>query len=190
MSFSSLVFFRLSARLGVGGPRLAWARHPVGNDQRSLKRSRRPSPNCTVSSHNVRRKVSSAQWSLVAEVAARRKHDVLRCPVDALKVIGLDGDSVTDIILWHLLGDHVGTLAHFPEARFHLQEPDLHYAGGRFTRYQRLQHSFEIDDIVTIVRRNHAGRVIFRNGSAAQAPGITLHAALGGSAGLQFVCVH
>src|SRR5271166_3380537 len=34
-----------------------------------------------------------------AEVAARRKREFLRCPVEALKLIGLDGDTVSDVIL-------------------------------------------------------------------------------------------
>jgi glyoxylase-like metal-dependent hydrolase (beta-lactamase superfamily II) len=125
-----------------------------------------------------------------AEVAARRKREFLRCPVEALKLIGLDGDTVTDVILTHLHYDHVGNFAKFPQAQFHLQEPELHFAVGRYMRYQRLQHSFEVEDVVGIVRLNYARRVMFYNGPAELAPGITLHPAPGHSAGLQFVRVH
>ena len=125
-----------------------------------------------------------------AEIAGRRKREFLRCPVDALKLIGLDGDTVTDVILTHMHYDHVGNFARFPKAIFHLQEPELHYAVGRYMRYQRLQHSFEVEDVVGIVRLNYARRVMFYNGQAELAPGLTLHPAPGHSAGLQFVRVH
>jgi glyoxylase-like metal-dependent hydrolase (beta-lactamase superfamily II) len=125
-----------------------------------------------------------------AEVAARRKREFLRCPVEALKLIGLDGDAVSDVILTHLHYDHVGNFAKFPRAQFHLQEPEMHFAVGRYMRYERLRHSFEVEDVIGIVRLNYARRVVFHNGPAELAPGITLHPAPGHSAGLQFVRVH
>ncbi|MDE2517553.1 MAG: N-acyl homoserine lactonase family protein [Rhodospirillales bacterium] len=125
-----------------------------------------------------------------AEVAAKRKRDFLRCPVDALGLLGLSADAIGDVILTHLHYDHVGNFARFPKAEFHLQEPELHYAVGRYMRYPRLAHSFEVDDVVGIVRLNYAHRVRFYNGPAELAPGITLHPAPGHSAGLQFVKVH
>src|SRR5882757_2948573 len=42
-----------------------------------------------------------------AEVAAKRKRTFLRCPVETLKAIGVDGDAVQDVILTHLHYDHV-----------------------------------------------------------------------------------
>jgi len=71
-----------------------------------------------------------------------------------------------------------------------LQEAELHYAAGRYMRYHRLRHSYEVDDVVGVVRANYAGRVVFYNGDAELAPGITIHPAPGHSAGLQFVRVH
>src|SRR5205807_9885442 len=43
-----------------------------------------------------------------AETAGKRGRTFLRCPVDALKLIGLDGAGVQDVILTHLHYDHVG----------------------------------------------------------------------------------
>ena len=56
-------------------------------------------------------------------------------------------------------------------------------------QYPRLSHSFEVEDVCGIVRLNYARRVVFYNGDAELAPGITIHAASGHSAGLQFVRV-
>src|SRR4029077_1892904 len=56
-------------------------------------------------------------------------------------------------------------------------------------RYPTLAHSFEVDDVCGIVRLNYARRVLFYDGDAELAPGLTIHAAGGHSAGLQFVRV-
>jgi glyoxylase-like metal-dependent hydrolase (beta-lactamase superfamily II) len=125
-----------------------------------------------------------------AEVAAKRKRTFLRDPVKALKLINIDADQVTDVILTHLHYDHVGNFHRFPKARFHLQEPEMHYATGHYMAYPRLAHSFEVDDICGIVRLNFAQRVTFHMGSKELVPGISLHVVGGHSAGLQFVRVH
>jgi glyoxylase-like metal-dependent hydrolase (beta-lactamase superfamily II) len=125
-----------------------------------------------------------------ADVALRRKRDFLRCPVEALKLVGVDPDRVEDVVLTHLHYDHVGNIDRFPVARFHLQEPELQFATGRYMHYPRLSHSFEVEDVCSVVRLNYKGRVLFYNGVAEVAPGITGHLVGGHSAGLQFVRVH
>jgi len=125
-----------------------------------------------------------------AETAAARKRTFLRCPVDSLGLLGVDAANVKDVILTHLHYDHVGNFHRFPVAQFHLQEPEMHYATGRYMRYPRLSHSFEVEDVVGMVRLNFAGRVNLYNGPVDLTPGIELHPAPGHSAGLQFVRVH
>jgi glyoxylase-like metal-dependent hydrolase (beta-lactamase superfamily II) len=125
-----------------------------------------------------------------AEVAAKRKRTLLRDPVDALKLIGVDADRVTDVILTHLHYDHVGNFHRFPKARFHVQEEEIHYATGHYMAHPTLSNAFEVDDVCGIVRLNYAQRVTFHAGSKELAPGISLHAVGGHSAGMQFVRVH
>ena len=122
-----------------------------------------------------------------AEVSKRRKRTFLRCPVETLGAFDIDANAVEDVILTHLHYDHAGNFDRFPNAQFHLQERELAYATGRFMRYPRLSHSFEVEDVCGIVRLNYARRVLFYGGDAELAPGITIHAAGGHSAGLQFV---
>ena len=124
-----------------------------------------------------------------AEVAGKRKRTFLRCPVETLRAFDIDAEAVEDVILTHLHYDHVGNFDRFPNARFHLQERELHYATGRYMRYPRLSHSFEVEDVCGIVRLNYARRVLFYDGDAELAPGLSVHAAAGHSAGLQFVRV-
>jgi glyoxylase-like metal-dependent hydrolase (beta-lactamase superfamily II) len=125
-----------------------------------------------------------------AEIAAKRQRDYLRCPIQSLELIGLKASQVKDVILTHLHYDHVGNFDKLPSATFHLQESELHYAVGRYMRYKKLQHSYEVEDVVGMVRANYAGRVNFYDGAAELSPGITIHPAPGHSAGLQFVRVH
>ena len=123
------------------------------------------------------------------DVAERRERTFLRCPGEALALLDVDANAIADVILTHLHYDHVGNFDRFPRARFHLQERELAYATGRYMRYPRLAHSFEVEDVCGIVRLNYARRVFFHDGDAELAPGITVHAAGGHSAGLQFVRV-
>src|ERR1700751_5509819 len=74
-----------------------------------------------------------------AEVAARRGRTFLRCPVEALRLVGVDPDAVAHVILTHMHYDHVGNFHKFPRARFHLQEPELRYATGRLMTHARLR---------------------------------------------------
>src|SRR6201989_3050550 len=124
-----------------------------------------------------------------AAVSERRKRTFLRCPVEGLAALGIDANMVEDVILTHLHYDHVRNFARFPKARFHLQERELTYATGRYMHYPRLSHSFEVEDVCGIVRLNYAQRVMFYNGDAELAPGLTVHAVGGHSAGLPFVRV-
>ena len=124
------------------------------------------------------------------EVSARRKRTYLRNPVDALKLFGIDANEVEDVILTHLHYDHVGNFDRFPKAHFHLQEPELTYATGKYMAHPFLNHAFEVEDVVGVVRLNYRGRVVFYSGDAEIAPGLNVYLVGGHSAGLQFVTVN
>ena len=122
-----------------------------------------------------------------AAVSERRKRTYLRCPVDTLPLLGIDPGAVEDVIVTHLHYDHAGNFDRFPNARFHLQEREIAYATGPYMRFPRLSHSFEVEDVCAMVRLNYAQRVLFYDGDAEIAPGLTVHGAGGHSDGLQFV---
>jgi len=122
-----------------------------------------------------------------AEMAKARKREFLRCPVESLKLIGVDVGAVRDVVLTHMHYDHVGNFDRFPSARFHLQEREMAYATGKYMRYPRIGHSYHVEDVVGMVRLNFKGRVEMHAGEVEIAPGITLHPTWGHSDGLQSV---
>jgi glyoxylase-like metal-dependent hydrolase (beta-lactamase superfamily II) len=124
-----------------------------------------------------------------AETAARRKRQFLRCPIESLRLLGIEPDSITDVVLAHLHYDHVGNFHKLPNARFHLQERELAFATGRHARYPYFGHGFEMEDVLGMVRLNFKRRLEMYDGDVELAPGITLHLAPGHTAGLQVVRV-
>jgi hypothetical protein len=78
------------------------------------------------------------------------------------------------VVLTHTHYDHVGNFHRLPNAQFHLQEVELHYTTGRHMRHPFLARSFEVEDVVGIVRLNFAQRVKLYDGTAELSPGIVL----------------
>lgn len=124
-----------------------------------------------------------------AEAAARRKRELLRCPSEALRLVGVDAGDVRDVIVTHLHYDHIGNFDLFPRAIFHLQDREMAFATGRHMADAAQSHSYDIENVVGMVREVYRGRVRFHDGDAELAPGVTLHHIGGHTLGLQAVRV-
>ena len=83
-----------------------------------------------------------------AEVSAKRGRTHLRCPIETLPELGIDPDSVEDVVLTHLHYDHVGNWDRFPKARFHLQDKEMQFATGRHMCKDPFRHAYEVEDVV------------------------------------------
>ena len=124
------------------------------------------------------------------EAMARRRGRTLVRPIgDGLAAIDINVDEVEDVIVSHLHYDHCGNYDLFPRARYHLQDIEMGYATGRHMCHAHMRIPFEVDDVVAMVRKVFTGRVIFHNGDAELAPGLTVHHVGGHSKGLQCVRV-
>jgi glyoxylase-like metal-dependent hydrolase (beta-lactamase superfamily II) len=119
----------------------------------------------------------------------KRKRTLVRPIADGLKAIGIQPDSIENVIVSHLHFDHTGNYGDFPRARYHLQDAELAYATGRCMCHSFLKTPFEEEDVVAMVRKLFAGRVVFHDGEDQVAPGITVHKVGGHSKGLQCVRV-
>jgi glyoxylase-like metal-dependent hydrolase (beta-lactamase superfamily II) len=120
---------------------------------------------------------------------AKRGRKVARAPAAALGQIGIAAGSVDQVVITHLHYDHAGTLSAFPRARFHLQEAEMTYATGPCMCHTHLRYPFTVDHVCEMVKNVYSGRVIFHDGDAEVAPGITVHKIGGHSRGLQCVRV-
>ena len=121
--------------------------------------------------------------------AARRGRAVDRDPGEALAAMDIDAATITDVVVTHLHFDHAGGLDRYPAARFHLQESEMAYATGPCMCHGALQMPFTVDHVVEMVRHVYSGRVVFYDGDAEVAPGVTVHKTGGHSRGLQAVRV-
>jgi glyoxylase-like metal-dependent hydrolase (beta-lactamase superfamily II) len=124
-----------------------------------------------------------------AETARIRNRELLRCPIEALAAVGVSPESVQDVIITHLHYDHAGNLPKLPNARFHVQDGEMDYATGRCMCHAQLRHAYSVEDVVDLVRKVYADRVVFHSGDAVLAPGVELMLIGGHTKGLQSVRV-
>jgi glyoxylase-like metal-dependent hydrolase (beta-lactamase superfamily II) len=124
-----------------------------------------------------------------AEQARKRKRTLVRSVDDGLRAIGVMHADVSDLIVSHMHYDHAGNHHLFPNARMHLQDAEMRYCTGRCMTHSQLRAPFEAEDVVRMVRRVFDDRVIFHDGEAEIAAGITLHRVGGHTPGLQVVRV-
>lgn len=111
-------------------------------------------------------------------------------PVDGLARIGVDPDALEDIVITHLHFDHAGSIDRFAKARFHIQDAEVEFATGRCMCDAFIRRPFDVEDIVTLVRRTYADRVVFHDGDDALLPGLTLQVFPGHSNAVQGVLVN
>ncbi|KIT16163.1 N-acyl homoserine lactonase family protein [Jannaschia aquimarina] len=121
--------------------------------------------------------------------AARRGRPILLPPQNALAPFGLTPEGIDTLICTHLHYDHAGGLHLFPNARIHLQAAEMAYATGPCMCHDTLRMPFTADHVCEAVRRLYSGQVVFHDGDAQIADGVTVHRIGGHSRGLQAVRV-
>ena len=122
--------------------------------------------------------------------AAERGRRLVRSVGDALGTVGVTAAEVNDVIITHLHYDHVGGYEQFPQARFHLQDAEMAYATGRYMTHAPFAHAYTGRHIADMVLNVFDQRVVFHDGDAELAPGLSVHLIGGHTRGLQVVRVH
>ncbi len=110
-------------------------------------------------------------------------------PAEALAPFGISPGDVTKVIVTHLHYDHAGGIALFPNASLHLQAEEMAFATGPCMCHDTLRMPFTAEHICEVIKRLYSGKLIFYDGDAEVAEGVTVHAIGGHSRGLQCVRV-
>jgi len=121
--------------------------------------------------------------------AAKRNREIVRPVEEGMRALGIDPQKIDDVVITHMHYDHAGNLPLFPNARFHIQDTEMDYVTGRCMCHDIMQHPYEPDHVVHMVRCVFDHRVQFHDGSAEVAPGIEVHHIGGHTKGLQSVRV-
>jgi glyoxylase-like metal-dependent hydrolase (beta-lactamase superfamily II) len=124
-----------------------------------------------------------------AEVGSKRGRQIIRPVAEGLQALGIPPSKVEDLIITHLHYDHAGNHALFPNARYHLQDREMEFASGRCMCHSVLNHAYEANDVMQMVRCVFEKRVHFHDGSDEIARGIEVHHIGGHTKGLQAVRV-
>ncbi len=124
-----------------------------------------------------------------ATTGGKRGRQLIR-PVEAgLALLGLAPADVKDIIVSHMHYDHAGNRDMFPNARYHLQTEEMAFCAGPAMCHSFARAPFEAADVQAMVGHLYADRVVFYDGDAELAPGISIHRVGGHTRGLQVVRV-
>ena len=121
--------------------------------------------------------------------ANKRGRTIVRPVEEGVRALGIDPEKVENVVVTHLHYDHAGNLPLFSNARFHIQDTEMDFATGRCMCHDIMQHAYEADHVVHMVRCVFDHRVQFHDGSAEIAPGIELHHIGGHTKGMQSVRV-
>ncbi len=121
--------------------------------------------------------------------AKARGFDLRQEVGSALAPFGLKPEDITKLIVTHLHFDHAGGLHLFPNAMLYMQAAEMAYATGPCMCHDTLRAPFTGAHVCEAVMRLYAGKLVFFDGDAEVADGVTVHAIGGHSKGLQAVRV-
>lgn len=123
------------------------------------------------------------------EAGDRRGRVSDRTPGEAVRSVGVDPADVTHLVLTHLHYDHAGNIGDFPNAQVVVQQTEIQYSASAAMGSHALNHAFEVDDAIALIRKLWAGDVRITDGTETIAPGITVHHIGGHTPGHQIVAV-
>jgi glyoxylase-like metal-dependent hydrolase (beta-lactamase superfamily II) len=123
------------------------------------------------------------------EVGARRGRTCLCPPVEALRALGVEPETVSTVVLTHLHYDHIGNLAAFPAATFVVPRRELEFWTGPIASRFQFASVVEPEEIAFVQRAAAEGRVRLIDGTEEIADGVRAITVGGHSPGQQVIAV-
>jgi glyoxylase-like metal-dependent hydrolase (beta-lactamase superfamily II) len=119
-----------------------------------------------------------------------RRYDFICRPSDALAKIGIDVANEPDVILTHAHFDHVGTIADYKKARFHIQDEEMVHVSGRDMTHAPFRAAYHAEDVKALIDLVFADRMVFHKGDVTLAAGIEFLLVGGHARGQAILRVH
>jgi glyoxylase-like metal-dependent hydrolase (beta-lactamase superfamily II) len=123
------------------------------------------------------------------KAGARRGRTCLCAPLDALRALGVEPESVATVIVTHLHYDHIGNLAGFPAATFHVPARELEFWTGPMAARFQFASIVEPPEIAFVAAAATGRRVATTSGTEEIRPGVTAITVGGHSPGQQILVV-
>jgi glyoxylase-like metal-dependent hydrolase (beta-lactamase superfamily II) len=124
-----------------------------------------------------------------AKNAKKPGQQCIIAPVDALYQLGISIESVSIIVLTHFHYDHIGNVAAFPNAQIVVQQREMDFWSGPYSRRPTLCAIVEASEVETLRELNRIGRVRQVDGTASIADGVRAQLVGGHCPGQQIVIV-
>ena len=80
-------------------------------------------------------------------------------PDDAVRLAGVEPTEVSDVVISHAHWDHVGGIDLFPNATVWIQRAEFEYYIGAAWQEGGRHGGIDVEDLVSLVRRNAAGKL-------------------------------
>jgi len=120
---------------------------------------------------------------------SRSGHHQVISPIEGLRALGVDAETVDTVLLTHAHYDHLGYLAAFPQAKFYMQAAEMDYVTGPWMETPWFRHAYYVDELQQLVALLHAGRLHLHGLEMEITDGVSVHWVGGHCAGQEIVRV-
>jgi glyoxylase-like metal-dependent hydrolase (beta-lactamase superfamily II) len=109
-----------------------------------------------------------------SEAGRRRGRTELVDPVEVLRGIGVDPNTVEQLVITHAHYDHIGNMHRFPAAEVVIARREYDFWTGPYAHRRQFAHSTEPEELARLATAGAEGRLRLVEGTVDLAPGLEL----------------